>query len=79
MPKKHGIYAASHALRRSDISITRENYLDKHAADNVFLNRIQGGPKISCSVSKTSRAQERRGADRALVRILPPVSCRARG
>jgi hypothetical protein len=37
------------------------------AADNVFLNRVQGSPKISCSVSKASRIEEHRGADRAFL------------
>src|SRR5258707_2096131 len=48
------------------------------ATDKVFLNRIQGGPKISCSVSKASRIEEPRRVDRGLVRILPSVSCGAR-
>src|SRR5260221_2471394 len=37
------------------------------ATDKVFLNRAQGGPKILCSVSKASRIEEHRRADRRLV------------
>src|SRR5258707_10947089 len=49
------------------------------ATDYVFLNRVQGGPKIPGPVSEASRIEEHRRADRSLVRILPPVSCRAHG
>src|ERR1700736_2169259 len=49
------------------------------ATDKVFLNRVQGGPKILCPVSKASRIEEHRRADRSLVWILPPISCRGRG
>ena len=49
------------------------------ATDNVFLNRVQGGPKILCSVSETSGIEKHRRVDRGVVRILPPVSYRARG
>jgi hypothetical protein len=49
------------------------------AADNILLDRVQGSPKILCSVSKASRIEEHRGADRGLVEILPAISCGARG
>src|ERR1700751_1170041 len=36
------------------------------ATDKVFLKGVKGSPKILCSVSKASRIEERRRADRSL-------------
>jgi integrase len=37
---KHGIYAASHALRHADISITSQNYLDKRKSATAGLGYL---------------------------------------
>jgi integrase len=48
MCAKHGIYAASHALRHADIAITSQHYLDKRRSATVglgeFLNQKQINP-----------------------------------
>ena len=49
------------------------------ATNDVFLNRVQRGPKILSIVSVASGIEEHRGIDRGLTWIFPAVSCRASG
>jgi hypothetical protein len=49
------------------------------ATNDVFLNRIQRGPKIHSIVSVASGIEEHRGLDWGLTWIFPAVSCRASG
>src|SRR4029077_35174 len=49
------------------------------ATNDVFLNRIQRGPKILSIVSVASGIEEHRGLDWGLTWIFPAVSCRASG
>jgi integrase len=39
---KHGIYAASHALRHADIAITSQHYLDSRKRATVGLGQFLG-------------------------------------
>ena len=41
---KHGIYAASRALRHADIAITSQHYLDKRESATVGLGRFLSKP-----------------------------------
>jgi integrase len=43
MCAKHGIYAASHALRHADIGITSQHYLDKKHRATVGMGHLLAG------------------------------------
>ena len=49
------------------------------ASNDVFLNRVKGGPKILGFVSVASRIEKHRRIDGGLREVFPPVSCRASG
>jgi len=48
---KHGIWAASRALRHSDIAITSQHYLDKRQSMVVGLGRLLAQPKNVVSIA----------------------------
>jgi integrase len=52
---KHGIYAASRALRHSDIAITSQHYLDKRESARAGLGRFLSKPSNVIELSETSR------------------------
>jgi integrase len=58
---KHGIYAASRALRHSDIAITSQHYLDKRQSMVVGLGRLLNKPMnivpIARETAEARRAQ----------------------
>ncbi|HWX15573.1 MAG TPA: tyrosine-type recombinase/integrase [Chthoniobacterales bacterium] len=49
---KHGIYAASRALRHADIAITSQHYLDKRQRATVGLGALLVPPKNIISIEK---------------------------
>jgi integrase len=49
---KHGIYAASRALRHADIAITSQHYLDKRQSTRAGLGALLKKPKNVVSISK---------------------------
>jgi Phage integrase family. len=49
---KHGIYAASHALRHADIAITSQHYLDKRQRATVGLGALLTRPQNIVSIEK---------------------------
>jgi integrase len=52
---KHGIYAASHALRHSDIAITSQHYLAKRQRATVGLGALLTRPQNIVSIEKHKR------------------------
>jgi hypothetical protein len=56
---KHGIYAASHALRHADIAITSQHYLDKRQRATVGLGALLVSPQNVISIEK-HKAKARR-------------------
>jgi len=52
---KHGIYAASHALRHADIAITSQHYLDKRQRATVGLGALLTGPQNIVFIEKHKR------------------------
>jgi integrase len=60
---KHGIYAASHALRHADIAITSQHYLDKRQRATVGLGAFLVKPKNVVSIeTHKSKARTRQKA-----------------
>ena len=61
---KHGIYAASHALRHADIAITSQHYLDKRKSATVGLGHLLRDTEniipLPASSATGSRASDRR-------------------
>ena len=51
---KHGIYAASRALRHADIAITSQHYLDKRESAKVELGRFLSKPSNIIKLAQTS-------------------------
>ena len=52
---KHGIYAASHALRHADIAITSQHYLAKRQRATVGLGALLTRPQNIVSIEKHKR------------------------
>ena len=52
---KHGIYAASTALRHADIAITSQHYLDKRQRATVGLGALLTRPQNIVSIEKHKR------------------------
>jgi hypothetical protein len=50
---KHGIYAASHALRHADIAITSQHYLDKRQRATVGLGALLVLPENVIQIEKS--------------------------
>lgn len=52
---KHGIYAASHALRHADIAITSQHYLDKRQRATVGLGGLLSPPANVIKLRESAR------------------------
>jgi integrase len=62
---KHGIFAASRALRHADIAITSQHYLDKRQSATVGLGGLLVLPQNIISIEKQkTRASARYGAEK---------------
>ena len=61
MCAKHGIYAASHALRHADIAITSQHYLDKKRRVTVGMGHLL--TESNAATTKLSSASEKQKAD----------------
>ena len=60
MCAKHGIYAASHALRHADIQITSQHYLDRKRRATVGMGHLLTGTKNITPMTPGSSKKERR-------------------
>jgi hypothetical protein len=61
MCAKHGIYAASRALRHGDIAITSQHYLDRRRRATVGLGNLLNG--VSKTAAITDRCRQNAGLD----------------
>jgi integrase len=57
---KHGIYAASHALRHADIAITSQHYLDKRQRATVGLGGLLSPPANVIELKKGVLARQKK-------------------
>jgi integrase len=57
---KHGIYAASNALRHSDIAITSQHYIDKRRRTSLGMGHLLLGQKTSQKAQAQSKASLQR-------------------
>ena len=57
MCAKHGIYAASHALRHADIQITSQHYLDRKRRATVGMGHLLASAENVIRIEATAVAR----------------------
>ena len=62
MCAKHGIYAASNALRHADIAITSQHYLDKKRRVTLGMGHLLSGGDNVIEIQKSADTNANRGA-----------------